>query len=173
VADLKQRVSASTRYDKAKQFIRTEHACFNQNITPFSYDHGCKLVGEVEFRIILAKVQNSFCIIVFRDNIFCQRLLPEALELPFLETIKTSFRICGLPINSIAVVDILISVINSFKITFQYCVTSIESYIPLELLLMEKCYPICSYSGIINSWRAHWCLRVSLHTPDRMHCQRG
>jgi hypothetical protein len=77
------------------------------------------IVGEGEFRIILAKVQKTFCIFAFCDKVIRQRLLPGALELPFLETIKTSFRICGLPINSIAVVDIVISVIYSFKITFQ------------------------------------------------------
>jgi len=35
------------------------------------------LVGEVEFHIILSKVQNSSCIIAFCDRVFCQQLLPE------------------------------------------------------------------------------------------------
>jgi len=40
------------------------------------------IVGEVEFHIILAKVQNSFCIIAFYDKVFCQQLLPEVWSQP-------------------------------------------------------------------------------------------
>jgi len=54
----------------------------------------CKLVGEVEFRIILENVQNSFCIIVFWNNILCQRLLPEVLVFQVLATMKASYRNC-------------------------------------------------------------------------------
>jgi hypothetical protein len=59
--------------------IRTLHSAviyFScSSVMNFS-QHDCMIVGEVVFRIILVKVQNSFCIIAFCDKVFCQRLHP-------------------------------------------------------------------------------------------------
>ena len=43
-----------------------------------------RIVGEVEFHIILAKVQSTFCIIAFCDMVFSQLLHPEAIEIYIL-----------------------------------------------------------------------------------------
>ena len=55
--------------------------------------HDRMIVGEVEFYIILVKVQNSFCIIAFCDKVFCQRLHPVANEVTFFAIVQFTTRI--------------------------------------------------------------------------------
>jgi hypothetical protein len=43
-------------------------------------------IGEDAFRKILAKVQNTFCILAFCDKVFCQHLHPEANGFSFFAT---------------------------------------------------------------------------------------
>jgi hypothetical protein len=50
---------------------------YNQYSMIVVYARNCRPVGGSAFHIILAKVQNPFCIIVFCDKVFYKQRLPE------------------------------------------------------------------------------------------------